>query len=125
MRISGFGWAAVGTDDFSSTVRFFNEVLGLPLESCDNAQEAAEFRLPSGQGFGVVGRRTELQRLHQCPLVGFDVEDVRSARRELAAKGVEFVSEVFEAGGETWTYFRGPDGHLYEIWDRQEAQPSP
>ena len=51
-----------------------------------------------------------------CPVLGFEVADVPEAREELKAMGVEFVTEVREQSGAKWCYFRGPDGHLYEIW---------
>jgi hypothetical protein len=55
------------------------------------------------------------------PVLGFQVEDVRTARKELESQGVKFVTEVDGNESEAWTYFRGPDGYLYEIW--QTARP--
>jgi hypothetical protein len=45
----------------------------------------------------------------------FEVDDVRAARRELAAAGIELVGEI-ERDSE-WEYFtfRGPDDNLYEL----------
>jgi len=44
------------------------------------------------------------------------VEDVRAARKELESRGVEFVTDVVGNESEAWTYFHGPDGYLYELW---------
>jgi hypothetical protein len=49
------------------------------------------------------------------------VEDVRAAKGELEARGVEFVTDVEGTESEAWAYFRGPDGYLYELW--QTARP--
>jgi hypothetical protein len=35
---------------------------------------------------------------------------------ELGLAGVEFVTDVFGDESEAWTYFRGPDSYVYEIW---------
>ncbi len=117
MRIAGFKFAAVRSKDFAGAVGFFAEVLGLLLERRDDEREFAEFRLPSGQGLGVFGPKSAEYSFHSCPVIGFDVEDVRSARHKLEAKGVKFVSEIFEAAnGEAWAYFRGPDDFIFEVW---------
>lgn len=116
MRVSAYSWAGVRTQDLDSAVRFFSEVLGLPMALRDDTREVAVFHLSSGQEFEVFGPRCEWYQFHTCPVIGFEVEDVHAARKELEAKGVEFVSEVAEyENGAAWSYFRGPDGHLYEI----------
>lgn len=121
MRISGYSWAGVRTENFPSTVRFFSETLGLPLVLRDDARDFALFRLPSGQKFEVFGPNDDWHKFMVCPVLGFEVADVREARQELEAMGVQFVTEVVEwSDGGAWSYFRGPDGHLYEI--QQQGQ---
>ena len=117
MRIAAYSWASIRTADFAATVRFFAEVLGLPLTLRDDDNEFAHFWLPSGQLFEIFGPKAGELHAIGCPVLGFEVEDVRAARQELELQGVEFVTEVFEApDGAAWTYFRGPDSHLYELW---------
>ena len=117
MHISAYSWAGIRTADFAATVRFLAEVLGLPLTLRDDDSAIAMFCLPSGQLFEIFGPKADELQTIGCPVLGFEVEDVRAARQELELQGVEFVTEVFEmADGAAWTYFRGPDGHLYELW---------
>jgi predicted enzyme related to lactoylglutathione lyase len=117
MHISAYSWAGIRTADFVATVRFFAETLGLPLGSRDDTSEVALFMLPSGQLFEIFGPKNEFYALHACPVFGFEVADVRAARQELETQGVEFVTRLFEMDdGAAWTYFRGPDGCLYELW---------
>ena len=117
MRISAYSWAGVPTADFAAAMRFFGEVLGLPLAGRDEARDFAVFRLPSGQLLEVFGPREAWHRFLTGPVLGFEVEDVRAARRDLEVQGVEFVTDVMDwGGGAASTYFRGPDGHLYELW---------
>ncbi|MGP0019983.1 MAG: VOC family protein [Candidatus Sulfotelmatobacter sp.] len=53
-----------------------------------------QFEMPSGQLFEVFGSENRYYPLHSCPVLAFQVEDVRAARKELATRGVEFVTEV-------------------------------
>ncbi|HLZ70839.1 MAG TPA: VOC family protein [Dehalococcoidia bacterium] len=124
MEVQRIRWAGVRTHDFASTVRFFSEVMGLSPNQTDTTRMAAGFRLPSGQQFEVFGPASRYFPLHGCPVLGFEVDDVHAARRELEAAGVEFVSEVIEEpSGEAWTYFRGPDGVLYELTQPERGWP--
>ena len=116
MQVSGFTWAGVRTKDFQGTVRFFSERMGLPVGFQDDAKGVAVFSLPSGQMLEVFGPSYEHYDRHECPAIGFEVSDIREARRELEAAGMEFVSGLTEAeGGAAWTHFRGPDGFLYAL----------
>ena len=78
-----------------------------------------QFEVPSGQLFEVFGAESRFYPLHACPVLAFQVEDVRAARKELESRGVEFVTDVEGSESEAWTYFRGPDGYLYELWQTE------
>jgi len=114
MRVLGYTWTGVRSADLESAVRFFSDVLGLSLIQRD--ETLAQFELPTGQLFEILGPKSYYHHLHACPVIAFQVEDVRRARDELATRGVEFVTEVDGDESEAWTYFRGPDGYLYELW---------
>jgi catechol 2,3-dioxygenase-like lactoylglutathione lyase family enzyme len=114
MRVLGYTWAGVRTSDLTSTARFFAETLGLSVSH--EGKGLVQFEMPSGQLFEVFGSENRYFRLHACPVLAFQVEDVRRARMELASLGVEFETDVEGNESEAWTYFRGPDGYLYELW---------
>jgi catechol 2,3-dioxygenase-like lactoylglutathione lyase family enzyme len=114
MRVLGYTWAGVRTSDLTSTARFFAETLGLFVSH--EGKGLVQFEMPSGQLFEVFGSENRYFRLHACPVLAFQVEDVRRARMELASLGVEFETDVEGNESEAWTYFRGPDGYLYELW---------
>jgi len=119
MRVLGYTWAGVRTADLNSTARFFSDALGLPL--IHEGKGMVQFEMPSGQLFEVFGAESRYYELHACPVLAFQVDDMRAARRELESRGVEFVTDVEANESEAWTYFRGPDGYLYELW--QTARP--
>jgi len=114
MRVLGYTWAGVRTADLKSTARFFADVLGLSL--VHETPSMAQFELSSGQLFEVFSPESRYYRFHSCPVLAFQVEDVRAAVTELKARGIDFVTDVEGTESEAWTYFRGPDGYLYELW---------
>ena len=114
MRILGYTWAGVRTTDLKSAIRFFAEVLGLSI--IHQGEGLVQFEMPSGQLFEVFGKNNRYYQLHACPVLAFQVEDVRAARKEIESRGVEFVTDVDGNESEAWTYFRGPDGYVYELW---------
>jgi catechol 2,3-dioxygenase-like lactoylglutathione lyase family enzyme len=114
MRVLGYTWAGVRTADLKSTAHFFADVLG--LSPIHEGRGMVQFELPSGQLFEVFGSESRYYQLHACPVLAFQVDDVRAARTELESRGVEFVTAIDGDESEAWTYFRGPDGYLYELW---------
>ena len=120
MDVKSYSWAGAPTDDFDGTMRFFEEVLGFRVVMRDDETDFGMFRLPSGQVFEVFGPKSDEHSYLKMPAVGFDVDDVRQARAELEAQGIEFVTDILTipSGKVSWTYFVGPDGFLYEIWQR-------
>ena len=97
MRVLGYSWVGIVTGDFEGTLRFFTEKLGLPLVRREDDAGFAHLRLPSGQLFEVFGPNSDSAHVHgdSCPVVGFEVEET--------------------GAGDSWVYFRGPDGQLYEL----------
>ena len=119
MRVLGYTWAGVRTADLKSTARFFSDVLG--VSQVHEGKGLAQFELPSGQLFEIFGSESRFYQLHACPVLAFQVEDVRAARKEMESRAVEFVTNIEGDDSEAWTYFRGPDGYLYELW--QTSRP--
>jgi catechol 2,3-dioxygenase-like lactoylglutathione lyase family enzyme len=117
MRVLGYTWAGVRTADLKSSARFFADVLGLSL--IREGKAMVQFETPSGQLFEVFGPESPYYRLHACPVLAFQVEDLRAAKKELESRGVEFVTDVDGDASEAWAYFRGPDGYLFELWQTQ------
>ena len=54
-----------------------------------------------------------------APVVGFAVHDVHAARQDLERAGVELIGPVQRGFGFAWAHFRGPDGNLYELQERE------
>jgi catechol 2,3-dioxygenase-like lactoylglutathione lyase family enzyme len=114
--VKGLVWVGSRTERYEEMVRFYRDALRLPLEHEEG--EFAGFRLPDGSKAEVFGPSdTEHTHFNKGPVPGFLVDDVKSTRRVLEAKGVEFIGPVheWEPTGEAWSHFRAPDGNVYEI----------
>lgn len=115
MKTTKLVWVGIRTTDFGKSVRFFRDVMGMTLHELDENKEFAWFKLESGQSFELFGPADQKRAFMTGPVLGFQVEDVRAARREMEAAGVEFITEVREARGSAWCYFKGPSGEVLEI----------
>jgi catechol 2,3-dioxygenase-like lactoylglutathione lyase family enzyme len=119
MNIRGYSWAGAPTSDFDQTNQFFKEVLGLEVLVIDQERGIGIFKLPTGQLFETFGPGNRYQALMNAPGIAFDVDDIDSARAELESKGIKFVSEIERGShGDAWTFFEGPDGYLYQLFQR-------
>jgi catechol 2,3-dioxygenase-like lactoylglutathione lyase family enzyme len=109
-------WIGVVSEDLQAQRRFYREVLGLP--EMDAGEDWVQFDLGSGRIFELLARDPSVpQYASPGTVVGFSVDDIRAAASELAARGVEQVSDI-EGGpdsGQFWCYFRDGEGNLFEI----------
>ena len=115
MRVKRIGWAGTRTSEYPAMVAFLQAVLGLAT-----SQEGADFsafQLPDGGTFEVFGPRDrDHAHFSTGPVIGFVVDDLSAAVRELEAAGVELLGgQVDERTGGGWRHFRAPDGNVYEL----------
>lgn len=123
MKVLGYSFVGVRAEGFDSSAEFFEKVVQLERVPSRTADHAV-FRMPSGELFELFGPKNEYDWTFECPVVGFEVDDLQAARTELLQLGVEGVSDLFEApGGSAWCHFRGPDGQIYEIANHPRSSP--
>ena len=119
-----------------ATQALFRDVLG--MESAFSNPDWAGFTLPSGprdlvEVFGprMTDERVAPAEFESGVLIAFAVDDIVSARSELAAARVELVGDIVWArdliGGDQgnnwgWFFLRGPDGNIYVI--QQDGLPA-
>ena len=110
-------WIGVVSDDLEAQRRFYREVLG--LEELGAGEGWVQFEL-DGRMIELLARSEEPQYDGRRVQVGFEVDDVQEAVRQLEATGVERISDI-EGGtesGQYWCYFRDPEGNVFEIAQR-------
>ena len=113
MKVKGFAWAGVATENFERSLRFFTEVLGLPVEV--QTENVAILTAGPGQQLEIFGGDHPGKKLTANPVIAFEVEDMETARNELLAAGVELIGDVGSWDRYQWQYFCSPDGHIFEI----------
>ena len=107
MNVEQVDFVTIPTRDVARSVAFYRDVLGIPESEYKGAevetpnvtlsfwnpeQEGIEFK-PNEAGFAI------------------RVADVAEARKELEAKGVEFVRETWDSGVCKGAAFKDPDGN--------------
>jgi len=111
-------WIGVVASDLEAQRRFYRDVLG--LKELDSGEDWVQFDMGWPNVLEIL-RRTETPQYEQPRYqVGFAVEDIRGVRQRLIEQGVETVTDVEgspEVGGR-WSYFRDPEGNVFEISER-------
>ena len=123
MRVTkGVEWICTCTTHFDETVAFFSNVMGLPVTeegvpvTDTQFTRYAQITMPNGVVLEVVEPGEAVRQLYKALIVSITVDDLAQARRELEGRKVEFLTPVFDTGkGHGWTYFRAPDGNVYQI----------
>lgn len=114
MKVKGYSWVGVGTDDFDATLSFFSRVMGLePVVVEDRG--VAILKVSDGQVLEIFGPGTQGRELTFPPIVAFEVDDVAAARDELLLQGIEVIGDIGSWNGFEWLKFRGPDGHIFAL----------
>ena len=116
--VTGVDFVAVPTDDFEGSVRFYDEVLGLPCIARYGRMPGAEFQagnltlaVMEAEAFGQEFRPN-------CMPIALQVDDVEAARAQLEAAGVEFLTETFDSGVCHQAIFRDPAGNPLDLHHR-------
>lgn len=114
MNVQAIVWAGIRTERTEEMVSLFRDVLGLAEKERQSGMTSVA--CPNGDTVEVfTTEEPEHTFFTTGPVVGFLVDDVDAARRDLEAAGVELIGEVGRGGGYAWQHFRGPDGNVYEV----------
>ena len=118
MKVEHIDFITIPTRDVGRAVAFYRDVLGIPeseymgaevetpnvtLTFWNPEEDGVEFQ-PNQAGFGL------------------RVEDVAAARRELEAKGVEFLGDTVDTSVCHMGFFRDPDGNVVILHRRYAAR---
>jgi predicted enzyme related to lactoylglutathione lyase len=109
-------WLGVVADDLEGQRLFYRDVMG--LTEMEAGDDWIQFDLGSWRILELLARHPEVpEYAGHGYVVGFGVADIRSAARELEARGVERVTEILGGPESTqyWCYFRDGEGNLFEL----------
>ena len=110
------------TRNFEQSVAFFRDIMGIAVVeegvpvTDTQFSRYAQIRMPNGVVLEVVEPKEGVAHLYDAPVVSITVDDVAQARCELENRQIVFESPIFDTReGWGWTYFRAPDGMVYQL----------
>jgi catechol 2,3-dioxygenase-like lactoylglutathione lyase family enzyme len=129
MRVTeGIRWIVTCTTNFDETVAFFCNVMGLAVTeegvpvTDTQFTRYAQITMPNGVVLEILEPGETVRQLYKAPIVSITVDDVAQARRELEGRKIGFLTPIFDTMiGFGWTYFRAPDGNVYQIQGPYQA----
>ena len=110
------------TRDLDLAIEWYTKVLGLKLR----------FREGDWAEFETAGAALALHQSTAGTRPGgpsnataiFEVDDLRSARANLAERGVLFLGDIRPIGENGWLgAFRDPEGNVFNLWQPRRARP--
>jgi catechol 2,3-dioxygenase-like lactoylglutathione lyase family enzyme len=114
MQVEQVDFITIPTRDVKRSVEFYRDVLGIPESTHQGAEVEApnvtlSFWNPEEQGIEF-----------QPNMAGFAIRvaDVAEARKELEAKGVEFLGETYDSSVCLMGFFKDPDGNTVILHNR-------
>ena len=121
MHVKGLIWLGLRTTQFEEMVKLFRDVMG--MQPIRDEPELAGFQLTNGTQVELYRPEEEFHAFFTTgPVVGFQVDDVDSARTTMEAAGIEFIGPIQRAGKTSWNHFRAPDGTVFEILSRVDDE---
>ena len=118
MNVEQVDFITIPTRDVERSVAFYRDVLGIP----ESEYKGAEVETPN---VTLSFWNPEEQGIEFKPNeAGFAVRvaDVAEARRELEAKGVEFLGDTFDSSVCHMGFFKDPDGNVVILHKRYAAR---
>ena len=120
VRVEQVDFISIPTRDVGRAVAWYREVLGLP----ESDVTEGEVETPNVTLSFWNPERDDLPFVANAAGFALRVGDVGEARRELEAKGVEFVAETWDSGVCHFAACRDPDGNTV-ILHRRYAPRNP
>ncbi|MEV4262884.1 VOC family protein [Kribbella sp. NPDC049584] len=121
MEVKNVRWVGIPTANYQAMKSFLAETMGLRLGF--DHETTAEFETSEGDEIQIMAPGDPYYGLFTAeargPVPLFEVDDVRRARDELIAAGIEIVGGLGVDSNWEWIHFRAPDGNLYELANRR------
>lgn len=114
IKVTGLSWVGIGAEDFTQTLSFFTDVMGLDAAVVDE-RGVAMLKAGPSQIVEIFGPGTRGYELTRPPVVAFEVEDFDAAVATLRDCGVTLLGEPGRWNGFAWQYFEAPAGQLFAV----------
>jgi catechol 2,3-dioxygenase-like lactoylglutathione lyase family enzyme len=113
VKVRGLVWLGVQAERFDGMAALFETLFG--AKPGIDEPEFKLWRLANGALVELFAAGTK-PPFGAAPVVGFEVDDLEAAKRDLVAAGAEIVGGYGpNENGYASVHFRAPDGNIYEI----------
>src|SRR3954454_11956577 len=102
MRVLSLVWVGTRTTEYTATVAFFTDVLGLRVHSSET--DFAVLEVPDGATVEVFGPASAYNRHLTHPVAGFLLSALEEAVAELRAAGAEIVLDTQGGDTRSWVH---------------------
>jgi predicted enzyme related to lactoylglutathione lyase len=116
--ISGVDFVYVPTQDFDRAVRFYGEVLELPLSARYGKMPGAEFETGNLTLAVIESDKFGVEFHANRNAIALHVDDVPATRVELESRGVGFTADTIDSGVCHMAFFEDPDGNALMLHHR-------
>jgi predicted enzyme related to lactoylglutathione lyase len=117
----GTPWIISCSRNYDETVSFFHNVMKLKIkaegkpETDKKFSRYTQFDLKSNTVLEVVEPLPNFEERYSGPVVSITVDNVNIAKEEMERMGTIFLTDIFSSDGFGWSYFKAPDGNVYQI----------
>ena len=123
MEVRNIRWVGVPTENYAAMRALLEQVMGLRLsfeepttvEFTTTEGDEVQLHAPGDPYFDFFKRHAT------GPVPLFEVDDLHTARMELAENGIAIVGDLGQDSRWEWIHFRAPDGNLYELASRRRG----
>ncbi len=115
MKVLGIVWTGVRTNRFHQMLGMLRDTMGLSVVRTED--DFVVLKARNGDTVELFGEASSYNtHFTSSPVVGFQVDDIEKARRELVEKGIRLIGGIKHWNdGSASQHFKGPDGNIYEI----------
>jgi glyoxylase I family protein len=122
--VTGIEHTAIASPDPERFARWYVDCLGFTINYQSKNSRTVFVRTPDGSMIEIIeatGRAGELARMNDAGLrhLALKVADFPAACRRLQEKGVTFLTEPAQKGGNSTVFFRDPEGNILHLLHRE------
>ncbi len=115
LKVLGIVWTGVRTNHFDQMLGMLRDIMGLSVVHTED--DFVVLKTRNGDTVELFGESSKYNtHFTSSPVVGFQVDDIEKARRELVENGIRLIEGIkLWDDGSSSQHFKGPDGNFYEI----------
>lgn len=123
MNVTGMKLAWIVVKDLQSAIKFYEEIVGLTLQSHNPEYGWAELSGPEGLILGIAQENSQMEvKAGENAIVTVTVKDIEKARDAFLLQGAKLIGDIVEVPGHVkMQTFTDKDGNVLQLVQMLEA----